>query len=334
VTKDFRAARLVFKRVSGAAPSRLASRVLRLSRNASRSAGRLTAASPDVTGARSRVPLALGGIVTARAVGERQCVRQAVLGGQRKMFIAVAGIVAVGFWFLFRQSRSGHGSAPFVLSALPLALLFLITPVPLTAVQSVRAFQSMGARNNPDAKDAVRVALGIARPLWLGGVGFLVAMGVAAGCQVTTRLSLRSEESSADLTRPTWGKWLLVASSLLVVPVGILTHLTQGIATLIMQAGVQLTPSSGAQGAAAGVDVARFSELISSRLVIAALGGFPLIFIVLGFGVANLFAARVTKTSSALERFSWSVFAMVAIAAVWYVVALAITIRSIERALA
>lgn len=111
------------------------------------------------------------------------------------MFIAVAGIVMVGFWFLLRQSRR-HGSAPFVLSALPLALLFLITPVPLIAVQSVRAFQSIGARNNPGVKDAVFVALGIARPLWLGGVGFLVAMCGAAGLQVATRLSLRSEESS------------------------------------------------------------------------------------------------------------------------------------------
>ena len=249
------------------------------------------------------------------------------------MFIAVAGIVMVGFWFLLRQSRR-HGSAPFVLSALPLALLFLITPVPLIAVQSVRAFQSIGARNNPGVKDAVFVALGIARPLWLGGVGFLVAMCGAAGLQVATRLSLRSEESSPypDAAQPTWGKWILMASSLLVVPVGVLTYLTHGIATLIMQAGVQLTPSSGAQGAAAGVDVARFSALISSRLLIAALGGFPLIFIVLVFGVGNLFAARVSQTSKALERFSWSVFAMVAIAAVWNVVALAITIRLIERA--
>ena len=32
-----------------------------------------------------------------------------------------------------------------------------------------------------------------------------------------------------------------MASSLLVVPVGVLTHLTQGIATLIMQAGVQVS---------------------------------------------------------------------------------------------
>ena len=70
------------------------------------------------------------------------------------MFIAVAGIVAVGFWLLLRQSRSRHGSAPLVLSALPLALLFLITPVPLTAVQTVRAFQSIGASNNTDVKGA------------------------------------------------------------------------------------------------------------------------------------------------------------------------------------
>ena len=233
------------------------------------------------------------------------------------MFMAVAGVVMVGFWFLLRQSRDRHDSAPFVLAALPLALLFLIAPVPLTAVQTVRAFQSIGAR-----KDGVRVALGMAQPLWLGGVGFLVAIGVAAGLQIAARLRLRSEDSSPDpdAARPTWGKWILLASSLLVVPVGVLTHLTRGIATLIMQAVVP-TPSAGA---AAGVDVARISALITSRLLIAALGGFPLLFIVLVFGVANLFT-RINETSEALERFSWTVFAMVVVAGVWNVVALSIT---------
>jgi hypothetical protein len=246
------------------------------------------------------------------------------------MFIAVAGIVTVGFWFLLRQSRSRYGSAPFVLAALPLALLFLITPVPLTAVQTVRAFGSIGARNNPGVKDLVGIALGIAQPLWLGGVGFLVAMGVAAALQAATRLILPSEESSPypGAGGPTWGKWMIMTSSLLVVPVGILTHLTHGVATLLM------TPSSGARGAAAASEVARFSELMTIRLLIAELGGFPLLFIVLVFGVGNLFAARVSKTSNALERFSWSVFVMVAIAAFWNVVALTITIQSIERALA
>jgi hypothetical protein len=107
-----------------------------------------------------------------------------------------------------------------------------------------------------------------------------------------------------------------------------------GIAILIMQAGVQLTPSSGARGATGGVDVARFSELISSRLLIAAFAGFPLIFIVLVFGVGNVFAARACKTSDALERLSWSLLAIVAIAGVWNIVALTISIHSIEQALA
>lgn len=251
------------------------------------------------------------------------------------MFIAVSIVAIIGFWLLFRQSQSGRGSAPFVLAAFPLALLFLITPIPLAAVQSVRAFGAIGTRNNPGVKDAAEVALGIAWPLWLGGVGFLVAMGVAAGFQVATRPNPRSESSPyLDAGRPAWGKWMLMASSLLIVPVGILTYLTQGVATLIMQASVALTPSPGAQGAVAGMDVARFSQLISSRLLLAAFAGFPLIFIVFACGVGNLFAARFNQTSDALERFSWGVFLIVGVPAVWNVVALAITILSIERALA
>ena len=121
-------------------------------------------------------------------------------------------------------------------------------------------------------------------------------------------------------------------SSLLVVPVGILTHLTQGIATLIMEAANGLPLSSAAQDVA--VETARYSELISGRLLVAAFVGFPLLLMVLLFVMANLFAVGFSKTSDALERFSWLIFATVGILAAWNIVVLAINIRSLERALA
>ena len=252
------------------------------------------------------------------------------------MFIAVAIIVVVGFWFLFRQSSRGRCSAPLLLAALPLALLFLIMPVPLVAVQSVRAFQALGTQtSNASVKEAAALALGIARPFWVGSVGFVVAIGVAAGLQLLVahpNARPSGGSPSVDASRPTWGKWILMLSSLLVVPVGILTHLTQGIATLTMQAANGLPLSSAAQDV--GVQTARYSELISSRLLVAGFVGFPLLLIVVLFVMGNLFAVRFSKTSDALERFSWLVFATVGILAIWNVVVLAIDIRSFERALA
>jgi hypothetical protein len=253
------------------------------------------------------------------------------------MFIVVAVIVVVGFWFLFRQSSNGRCSAPLLLAALPLALLFLIVPVPVVAVQSVLAFQTLGTHtNNASVQEAAALALGIVRPFWVGSVGFVLAIGVAAGLQllVAHRKTRPSEGSpNVDAARPVWGKWILMLSSLLVVPVGILTHLTQGIATLIMQAANGLPLSSAAQDGAT-VQTARYSELISSRLLVAGFVGFPLLFVVSLFVMANLFAVRFSKTSDALERFSWLIFATVGILAVWNVVVLAISIHSFERALA
>jgi hypothetical protein len=239
---------------------------------------------------------------------------------------AVAAIVVVGFWFLLLPSRSGSGLAPLILSTLPLALLFVITPVPMTAVEAVRGFQALGASGHAGVKEAARLALDIIQPLWIGSLAFAVAIAIAA----TLQLMIRPSNPAASQGR--WGTWFVVASSLLVVPVGILSYLLQGVAGLVMQAAAILPPTA-AGAAAANAESARFVEAMSSRLLLAGLAGFPLLLAVLVFGLGNLFAVRFSETSDGLERFSWTLFAAAGICAVWNVVALSLHMQSLMRAL-
>jgi hypothetical protein len=242
------------------------------------------------------------------------------------IFAGVAVVVLVGFWILFRQWSRGRGSEQFVLSSLPLALLFLVGPVPLVAVQSARAFQSV--TGHAGARDAADWAIGIARPLLMGSIGFLAAIVVAAVLQM--RAMTRSREIVSRVGAR--GNLVLVASSLLALPVGLLTYLTQGIAPLIMRAGVELAGAAAMPATVAGMTPTQFVDLVSTRILRAGFWGFPLLLVVFLFGIGNQVAAGFSKVSSPLVKYSWAVFAVTSIAAAWNIAWLTISIRSFEQA--
>src|SRR6185436_19167567 len=95
-------------------------------------------------------------------------------GGEAITFaIVIAGVVT-----LVRLSR---GSAvPLPLVAFPFALLLLIAPVPLVAIQSIRDFQAMGQSGSAGARHAAVLARAIIWPLWVGCFGFVAALAVSA----------------------------------------------------------------------------------------------------------------------------------------------------------
>jgi hypothetical protein len=251
-------------------------------------------------------------------------------------FAAVAVLVFAALVILFRQWRSGRGSAQFVLSVVPLALLFVIVPIPLSAVRTVREFQALAAGGHAGAKEATALALGIARPLWLGSLAFLVVVTIAGGLQVLASHLDRQRKAASSNSggrRRVWGNRTLLASSLLVIPVAILSYLMQTVATLTMRAGTALTRSVEAQGNAAGMDPSTLGELISSRLLLAGFLGFPLILAVIVVGVGDLFADRFSVSTVALSMYSWALFLAVSILAAWNVIELASSIRVFDDAL-
>jgi len=239
-----------------------------------------------------------------------------------RAFAAVSGVVLIGLWILLQSWRIGRSSALFVLSILPLALLFLIVPVPLAAVRTIQGFRALAAAGQGGVREAAGMAIEITRALMLGSIGFLVTLGIAAGLQVrATRLDARSEfRRHFDSVRRVSGTWVLLSSSLLVIPIGWLLYVMREVTTLIMR------------GSTAGTDVAQLSEMISNRLILAALGGFPMIAAVFVFGVGNLFAARLARMSDWLLSYSWAVFAVLSVASLWNVIDLSGRISLFEQA--
>lgn len=65
----------------------------------------------------------------------------------------------------------------------PLAVVMLVAPIPLVALWTIDAFASIGSTGTATQTDAVALADQMARPLWWGAVGFLLALGAAAWLQ-------------------------------------------------------------------------------------------------------------------------------------------------------
>jgi hypothetical protein len=230
---------------------------------------------------------------------------------------------------LGRQYRRSPGGVPFVLAALPLALLVLVVPIPVAAFRSIRDFQAMSRTGHAGAGESARLALGIAWPLCLGGAGFLLSLLVGVVTQGLTRGEPAETSPPADGGRP-WGTPIVVVSIVLVVPIAILCYLTRGIAPWILQAGIELTRPNP-RPTVAGVPLAQVSAMLSNRLILGSVGGLALSLMAALSAVLNVVASGASRTSPALERFTRAVLVILGIAGVGYVVSLVTIMISAMR---
>jgi hypothetical protein len=244
------------------------------------------------------------------------------------LFIAITIAAGIGFWLLTRQSKRTRRSAPIVLSAMPLALLFLIAPIPIGAVRAVRAFQVLGNSHHAGISDAAGLATGILRPLWFGSWGFVIALAVAAGLQ---RRLARSPTS--DRSNPGWGTWIILVSLVPIIPATILTPTMQDVPSLLMQTAVQLPTEPGVTSAATAATMTETSEAISSRLTIAALRGFPILLFTIAVGIGNVIVVSFSQSSDRLDRLSWTLWAAVGAYALWNAISVSVRLRGLERML-
>jgi hypothetical protein len=244
-------------------------------------------------------------------------------------FVAVVAVVALGL--LARKWKSG--AASIVLGALPMALLFLVLPIAPAIWGMIRGFQQMAQSGTAGVKLAAALCLGVSRPLFWGSLAFVGLMGVAAMLQALSgrddpELSPDSQAPNGSFGLPEVG--LLVATSLLVIPSIFLVHRTVGIPRIVMSAARQL---SGPAETAQPVPLEETSTLISSRLVSSMLTSIPLGILLIVAVIANLFALRSSRPPRWLTAYSWGLWAVSNLLAVWNAIQLNGDIRSIELAL-
>lgn len=238
--------------------------------------------------------------------------------------LAVAGlVVGLGLWLLVRQARQRQSEAPLLLAALPLAVVMLVAPIPLVALWTIDAFSSIGSTGTATQTDAVALADQMARPLWWGAVGFLLALGAAAWLQRLETLrvgSLTTEFPGESPVGRWWASAMLCASAVVVVPAVFLFFRQAELSTLILRAGTILQNPEA--GAIAGMSLEEFTQMISRRLIVGTLGGFALLVLVVMSAVLNVVACRFVAASEALLMFSRAVFIFTGLFGLWAVTTL------------
>jgi hypothetical protein len=249
--------------------------------------------------------------------------------------LAVAGItVALGFWLLASHARRRHGSAPMILAAMPLALLMLVTPIPLVALWTINAFTTIGQTGTATQVDAARLASTMINPLWWGSVGFVAVLCASAVFQrfETQRVESLMVESSVESQAGRW--WANVAPSvsvLLIIPAVFLLFRQAEIATFLIDVASSLhRPGTRS---IAGMSLEEFSRMISTRLLVGAFAGFALLALVMVLAVVNTFTFRASAHSEGLLMTSRGVFILGMGLGLWAVYVLTMNAGVFARAM-
>lgn len=247
--------------------------------------------------------------------------------------LAAAGLaVVLGLWLLVTRARRRQGSTPIVLAAMPLALLMLVTPIPLVALWTIDAFTAAGQAGTTTTSSAARLASGMTNPLWWGSVGFLLTLIAAA---VLQRLELQRVERVMTETPAEqgearwWASVMPVASVLLVIPAAFLLFRQAELATFLMQA-ADLIQNPKATSVA-GMPLAEFSRMMSARLVVGVLGGFALLALVVMSAVVNIISFRSSAHSEGQVVLSHGVLIFTGVFGLWTCYVLMVNARAFAR---
>jgi len=247
--------------------------------------------------------------------------------------MAIAAVaVVVGLWILVRQSRRKVGSAPLVLAAFPLAVLLLVTPIPLGALWAIGAFQAVGGTGTTPPETLALLLGGLTEPLWWGTAGFTATLVVAALLQrsETQRVAQAMLDAPQEpVPAPAWTSLCIAASVLLVVPAAVLLTLQSNTATLLIDAFVEL--SVPGQRAVGGMPLDEFSQSLANRVVVSVLGGFALVAAVLVWILGNIAAHRFSAPSEGLQMLSHGVLIVMTLFGLWTLVTLSSNAAAFAR---
>jgi hypothetical protein len=233
------------------------------------------------------------------------------------VFIPAVIVCALGYWYVYRQWRLGLGCRLFVLTTLPMALLFLVAPLPIIAIRAIGEFRAIAASGVGGAPAAAALVLLVVRPLQFGGLAFALALCVAAILQVKAmRPAPEPDEPPPPMVErrtTTWATWVLIASSFLLLPATLLAQVIFGVARLMTQASVPATLAT--------MDPAQVSTEIAARLTVGGFLGLPVGLLTLLMGIANLIVTRLAAETAFARRASWAVLALAMLADLWLMVA-------------
>ena len=236
------------------------------------------------------------------------------------VFIAMLATVwlSVAMW---RMSK-GSGTPQLLLGVLPIALLFPTVLPAMSVVGLIRGFQHIAEQGSGGVKAIAPYCLDLPRSLESGAIGFLATAGVAAMLQMyATRVFDPEAPPSTHDSESNLTAWVLVASSILIVPVAIEIQLVRGIPELLTSAVVKaLTPS----------ELAALTNTISRQCVLAVFRGLALGAVLAVCGAANLVAICRGRTPGWVSAYAWIALVAAGVLAGWLMVRTAVDMRMLE----
>lgn len=240
--------------------------------------------------------------------------------------LIAAVIVIAAFAILLRQRQTRLRTLPLTISAFPLALLLLVAPVPLTAIQMIRDFAAIGESGTARINQVAVVAMTMVRPLWVGCLACVIVLGAAA---VLEWLNVEAEPEDSRPPAPrAWASLFAGLSTVLLIPATMLIYNAKGTALLLLKGATSMTPP-GPAATVAGMPLHEFSQMMSSRLLLASIGGGALALVVIGSAGLGVVAHRFGTRSVAIERVSLAATTLGVMAGISLLLLLAIDMRLI-----
>jgi hypothetical protein len=252
--------------------------------------------------------------------------------------VVIAAIGLGGLVWKWRQ-----GAASIVLAAIPIALLFVVLPIPFGAYGMIGGFQRISESGTAGIVQVARFSDAISRSLLFGCVGFIIVMAVAAALQAFGGTeepdpALEGIVDASDSQVPTAParvaeKVILVATSLFVLPSAAVISLAAGTPRLVMYIATQLKDVTESPPSLDGRTLGETSALISNQLVSGVLAGSVLSVMLLIAGAASVIVLRSSQPPRWLILYSWALCVICIVLAVLGAIQLNADVRSFGEAL-
>jgi hypothetical protein len=216
------------------------------------------------------------------------------------VLVIVGLLVIAGSSWITRRSAARDDAAPLASLMLPLALLFVVVPIPLASLQIIRSFQAYAETSeNAGRAFAETAAFALTLPFWYGALACLFALLLATTVDLLRLRSRADSSTAADLaTTTTSAGWLAAGSALLIVPVGLVVTYVGQLAPLLTSASRRLILEPGQPPSADAASMADWSAAIANRLITGVVAGGLLVAIV----VAVAAVLMLTIQRSAMTR--------------------------------
>ena len=241
------------------------------------------------------------------------------------MLFALAAIAVVLALSVHHYHWRRGATGQHVLAILPAALLFIILPIPVLLFSTVRGFRSIAQQGRDSSSTATAVCLDLNRALWLGTLGVLASMIVAALLQWHAD---RARPGDVTQSRRTWRDWVLIACAMLVLPTVLLGYVADVVPRTII--GVMEAMTGGAARLSTS-ELGAMSSRISTLLVTGILAGLFLAVAGVAASVGAVFTARGIRQPRRPARAGWVLLAIVLVVAAWIAMQLPVERRWMER---